>query len=163
MPIIPVCYNGFMAGRGVSVLLFFVKWVIVPVGLAALGFFLIGPRIGTDESVAGSLPPGRTAFGVDFGDKDGPATNERGPRSVRRSGEPQVDVSVRPATTRRESRPAEERRRAPEPPPVEEPTDSAGGNDYGNGNGLPDFAPVPDPVPYTDPAPAPPDANGDPE
>ncbi|MFQ3587452.1 MAG: hypothetical protein SNJ74_02960 [Fimbriimonadaceae bacterium] len=150
-----------MAGRGVSVLLFFVKWVIVPVGLAALGFFLVGPRIGTDESVAGSLPPGRTAFGVDFGEKEERPVDETGPRTVRRSGEPQVDVSVRPATNRREPRPSDERRRAPQPPPVEEPIENPGWDE--GADGVPDFAPVPDPVPYTDPAPAPPDANGDPE
>lgn len=163
--ILPLCYNSSMAGRGVSALLFFVKWVIVPVGLAALGFFVVGPRIGTDESVLGSLPPGRTAFGVDFGKKDEPpGATTPGPRSVRRSGEPEVDVSVRPATSRRERQPTEERRRAPAPPPEEVP-EGVGGNAWEDDYRVPDFAPVPDPVPFTDPKPEPdpPDQGVDPD
>lgn len=35
-----------MAGRGTSILWYLVKWLVIPIGLAAIGYFLIGPRIG---------------------------------------------------------------------------------------------------------------------
>ncbi len=102
-----------MARRASLVML--TKWVVVPVALAAVGFFVLGPVL-EGKAAAASAPPST-------------APDEEKPRFT---SEPDVDVSVAPATRRRSTTtrartPARTRRRltpAPEVPP-EVPTPDA--------------------------------------
>lgn len=97
-------------------MLMFTKWVFVPVVLAALGFFVLGPILEGKNAAAAPSPTAPPA--------DTPRFNS----------EPDVEVSVAPATRRRttttraEPAPPTRRRSTPapapstvEPPPVPEP------------------------------------------
>lgn len=53
-----------MARRRGSFFLWLLKWVIIPFGLAAIGFYLVGPRIG-DELISRRLHDKDSAPTVD--------------------------------------------------------------------------------------------------
>lgn len=121
-----------MAGR-LTPLGVFLKWVVVPVSLGAVGYFLIGPRV--DSKVAKEITDKVSEVtGNAMGDGD-PAEGEAAPEESPSSkfAPPEVDVTVtalnsRPTTTRRR------RRRAPSTPqtstpsqPVVAPPPSSGG------------------------------------
>jgi hypothetical protein len=94
--------------------MFLVKWLVIPVGLAALGFFVIGPLLGRQAA-----PPPSVKAPAE------PITEE--PAANKVTGNPDVEVSARPATRRRSSRSSNRRRTEPPrtvpdiPSPDEEP------------------------------------------
>ncbi|HRK21174.1 MAG TPA: hypothetical protein PLX06_05170 [Fimbriimonadaceae bacterium] len=90
-----------MAKRAGAVAKFLIKWLVIPVGLAAVGFFVVGPRIGKPEDTPtkSSTPP--------------PTIQDEGGRSEPRVGEPEVEVTARPAGRVRSSRRSSSRRSSP--------------------------------------------------
>ncbi len=129
-----------MAGRGTSILWFVVKWLVIPVGLAGLGYFIISSRAGTATD-------------------DAPNSSDEGSHSAANGSaqrvshtEPQVEIESREVNPRKRTnklRPKpkpeqdEEHKTAPEtepgdgmPPltnPVEPPTGGGGGDGAGLG------------------------------
>jgi hypothetical protein len=92
---------------GAKTVWFLVKWIVVPVALGALGFFVIGPRIGQtglDASSSGSSPAQESRFAEEV------AVAAREQDSAPRPEFPAPDVSVtsRPVdrATRREREPS---------------------------------------------------------
>jgi hypothetical protein len=96
--------------------MFLLKWLVIPVGLAALGFFIVGPRLLPAAEPPKNEPPKTEVIEQDDSDKQ------------KITGNPEVEVSVSPASHRRTSR-RHSRRRSEEthkpapdvPPPDEEP------------------------------------------
>lgn len=88
------------------------KWVVVPMALAGVGFFVLGPIL---EGKASAANPSSTAPPED---------------KPRFTSEPDVDVSVAPAAPRRSRAPRTSTRtstsppRAETPPPAEEPSET---------------------------------------
>lgn len=77
------------------------KWIVVPVALLWVGYYFIGPQIGVVDlgkaKSASDAPPNPAPVSQDsapdnLGDGDQP--------KIARHGEPEVQVSVRPATSR---------------------------------------------------------------
>lgn len=105
-----------MANSAGSIAKFFVKWLVIPVGLAAIGFFVVGPRIGSPPEAVEPAPANLDNLPPDT--KENPT----------RIAEPEVEVTARPAgrtrsPRRRSSRPAAAPaeaapRREEVPPPV---------------------------------------------
>lgn len=96
-----------------SVAKFLLKWLVIPVGLAAIGFFVIGPRLGEQGLKSAPTPESQSAPAP----TDEPATNR--PSKL---GEPEVEVTARPISRRRTPRRSTRR---PTPPPEEAPTPGA--------------------------------------
>jgi hypothetical protein len=90
-----------MARRTGGVGWYLVKWLVIPIVLAAIGFFIVGPRIAN---------PGV----VEVPDSDAQQEPAPGQLAGQSKGEPEVEVS---ATRLRARRP--EPRREPEPQPEE--------------------------------------------
>jgi hypothetical protein len=97
---------------------FIVKWIVAPLSLGAVGYFLVGPRVESQvpkelkeqvQKVAGSTQNEPEAEPVD---EDKPTA---GP--THNFSEPQVDVSVTALNTR-QTRPKKKRRRKRAKPPV---------------------------------------------
>jgi hypothetical protein len=104
----------------------FVKWFVIPIGLALAGHYLIGPRVGDDLFPVLGRKVGKPVLAIDQPRAEGP-----------RFSEPEIEVTVQraayqPSAFRRveaePDRPTEQRRRrsAPVEPP---PTDNASGPD----------------------------------
>ncbi len=109
-----------MANQSGAIARFLVKWLVIPVGLAAIGFFLIGPRIaakGRAEaklSTANSSPSGEPS------------------EAPKITGDPEVKISSTPVNRRRAPRrrtprnedsapkPAREEREPADPPSPDE-------------------------------------------
>jgi hypothetical protein len=109
------------------------KWLIAPIAVGAIGYYLVGPRV--DAKVAPDLIKSITP-----GIEAKPDANEPDPKTVQRSfSAPEVDVTVT-ALNRREERPKRRRRKRaspkvetpavapnpveaapPEPPPTDPP------------------------------------------
>lgn len=91
---------------------FLVKWVVIPVGLAALGFFVIGPRIGA------KIDPPKT---VEITQQpEDPATTP----AKRFNGEPKIEIEAQPISRRRErtrTRPSSSTEESAPPVRVSEP------------------------------------------
>lgn len=68
----------------------FGKWVLAPVALLLLGYFVVGPRIGKSKNVAHNDPAAES--GPANADPQGEATS---PKKSKGSG-PEVDVTVSP-------------------------------------------------------------------
>lgn len=83
-----------MAKRSGSVAKFLIKWLVIPVGLAAIGFFVVGPQIGQNETKSDMAPGANTGA---------PPPETDGGRN--RISEPEVEVTARPAGRRRSIRP----------------------------------------------------------
>jgi hypothetical protein len=81
-----------MASRKGGFAQFFVKWFLVPMLLAAVGFFVIGPRIGSASKGPKII-------------QAPPVTEETlGEEPKKFHGEPKVDVEAEPVTRRRSRR-----------------------------------------------------------
>lgn len=104
--------------RSGAVAWYVIKWLVVPIMLAAIGFFIIGPRITKPHEYkpAGHLAEPQTQPVVDADERP------------RRTGDPKVEVSASPVHRRTNRRP----RRVEVPPPSEETPPPAEG---GAGNG----------------------------
>ena len=84
--------------------MFLLKWLVIPVGLAAVGFFVVGPMLARSSSTpVAAEPPAE------------PATQE--PTNTKVTGNPEVEVSARPAPRRRSTRRSRPRPTNQESPP----------------------------------------------
>lgn len=90
---------------------FTLLWMLVPAGMAAIGYFVLGPQLGSHEAPA-KEPPQQT---TDEEEDDRPTE----PRSVRFSP-PAVEVSVKKGQTIRD-RDMVIRRSSPRPKPKPQP------------------------------------------
>jgi hypothetical protein len=90
-----------MPGSQGAIAKFLIKWLFVPVGLAALGFFVVGPRLGSP----GAPKPAPAE----------PQIVEPAPEKPKFNGEPEVEVSSRPASRRASSRRRRSSRTSPSP------------------------------------------------
>lgn len=114
------------------------KFVVAPVSLAAIGYYVVGPRVGGDLKAAAKVP-GLNQL-VAKGAPAPPKPAEPGPQYQRgpdptpvqdlttHAGGPQVDVDVRPSVEApvEEPKPKPRRkRRKPKPAPVETPQPAA--------------------------------------
>ncbi|HZH99181.1 MAG TPA: hypothetical protein VEX38_09440 [Fimbriimonadaceae bacterium] len=89
------------------------KWVVVPSGLALLGFYVLGSNLGAPATAKNTSPAKMTA-----GTEDGPG---------KKFGEPEVEVSVRRGarvTSSEERRQRPRRRKRSRPKTTTEPTTS---------------------------------------
>lgn len=89
------------------------KWLIAPVAVGVIGYYLVGPRVQSKVTpeLLKSITPGIEAK---------PEATEPDPKTVQRSfSEPEVDVTVT-ALNRRDDRP-KRRRRARSKPKVDQP------------------------------------------
>jgi hypothetical protein len=71
--------------------MFLLKWLVIPVGLAALGFFVVGPRLLPAAEPAKNEPKAEVVEQDD-------------PNKQKITGNPEVEVSVAPASHRRTNR-----------------------------------------------------------
>ena len=88
--------------------MFLIKWLVIPVGLAAIGFFLVGPLLG------------RSAEPLEKTEAPSPQVVEDDTHRPKITGDPQVEVSARPVTRRRNPRRAPRTRTEPAPPSAPE-------------------------------------------
>ncbi|MCO5296189.1 MAG: hypothetical protein M9921_04965 [Fimbriimonadaceae bacterium] len=127
-------------------IVFAVKWFAVPIVLAAIGFFVLGP-----------LLEGRAAA------EEVKASAKALEEPRRFSGEPDVDVSVAPAPkrtrTRTRSAPVQRTTPSEEPPPSEQPDSEPPAAEPAQDQGAP---PPPDDIGTTVPDIAPGDGGGEP-
>ncbi|MBX3119845.1 MAG: hypothetical protein KF784_12325 [Fimbriimonadaceae bacterium] len=136
-----------MAGRGTSILWFFVKWLVIPIGLAAIGYFFIGSRIGAS---------GETPRQPDI--EDTGATTSNPPKESRQAAhtEPQIEIESRPVNPRKRTNKLRPKPEEPEestapkdpeqdpgsvggagdPPPLTDPVEPPAGGDGGDGAGI---------------------------
>lgn len=77
------------------------KWIVVPLGLAALGYFVLGPRIGGASSQETGTqvesPSNDQLARIPPSDQEG-ATQVRGSRGRGASAGPEIEVSAEPST-----------------------------------------------------------------
>lgn len=123
-----------MAGR-LTPLGVFLKWVVVPISLGAVGYFLVGPRV--DSKVAKEITDKVNEVTGNVPKTDEPEEGEESDEQpTSKFAPPEVDVTVtalntRPTTTRRQRR----RRATPTPTPsapaepVVAPPPSSGGGE----------------------------------
>ncbi len=115
------------------------KWILVPVSLGAIGYFLVGPRV--DGNVAKEIQKKVSevrggALNPDESDPENPEGDEEVPKS--RFTPPELDVTVsalntRPTTTRKKRRRRTQTptSTAPSSPSVAPPPADGGSSDPG--------------------------------
>lgn len=89
-----------------------VKWIVVPISLGAIGYFLVGPRVESKVPQGVKDKVREVANGQEFAE-DKPNADEDKP--TRQFAEPEVDVTVTALNTR-EDRPKKKRRKRRKPP-----------------------------------------------
>jgi hypothetical protein len=67
--------------------IFILKWLLVPLALLGVGYFVVGPRIGNTDLLPHTGPPQATTPSSSSDSVDDP-------EKPKRKGEPQVEVSV---------------------------------------------------------------------
>ncbi|MBC8066175.1 MAG: hypothetical protein H7Y17_15190 [Chlorobia bacterium] len=89
-----------------------VKWIVVPISLAAIGYFLVGPRVESKVPQGVKDKVREVANG-----QEAPAEepNAEEDKPARQFTEPEVDVTVTALNTR-ENRPKKKRRKRRKPP-----------------------------------------------
>lgn len=136
-----LCYNTPMPRQSAAVLKSLMKWFFIPVGLAALGFFVIGPRIGNVEGLERPVLASPESEEENSGDPE-PISNGVGGPDVEVSSKPLRRVApVRTVEiTPKPELPPDGEELPPldpppgddppnEPPPADPPPDSATGDD----------------------------------
>lgn len=93
-----------MANQSGAIARFLIKWLVIPVGLAAVGFFVVGPRLGAQ---------GRQEAGPADGGQGSMKTEQS--EAAKKTGNPDVTISSKPVTRRRtrRTRPRTEAREQP--------------------------------------------------
>lgn len=117
-----------MAKQGGAIARFLIKWLVIPVGLAAVGFFFVGPRLGAPSRPSPDPAPTQE--------------DAKESTSSKFKGQPEVEISARPVARRkpprRRNRPAaapSNEAPAPSEAPDAEPPARDGEPPAGNGDG----------------------------
>jgi hypothetical protein len=108
---------GSMSARRGSIASFLIKWLVIPVGLAAIGFFVVGPRLGRTNEAP---PPPQPVQAEPAPDPDSGQANPKF------KGEPEVEVSSRPVE---QHKPVRRKHRNTQPPPTGIGPDVPGANE----------------------------------
>lgn len=134
-----------MPRQSAAVLKSLVKWFVIPVGLAALGFFVVGPRIGNveglerpelaspeleEEDGAEPEPTSGGAQGPDVEVSSKPIKRVAPVRTVERTPEPEIPPESDDVLPPDEEPPGGEPPNEPpptEPPPADPPPDGSAG------------------------------------
>lgn len=121
-----------MASKAGTVVRLIGLWLLVPIALAAIGYYVIGPRLGSHE---GDAPSSTTEESVDEG------------KASKSYSEPKIEVTVKKGSTisardltrpRRKKKPPVQKPVDPNPAPPAPTVDPAGGGEtvpVGDGNG----------------------------
>lgn len=141
-------YNEPMA-RELNSAALFLKWLVIPVALGAVGFYIVGPRFGgqvqhsLDETLKSSAEPAEShaapkdAVDDSSSPRDDSTDSKSSPREVATTeGGPEIEVTARPV---RRIRP--QRRRRPKPKPKVQVVDE--GSDAAVAPPAPDATPAP--------------------
>jgi hypothetical protein len=89
------------------------KWLIAPVAVGTIGYYLVGPRV-ESKVTPELLDKVRSVSGIKT------EKSEEKPEATQKSfTQPQVDVTVTALKNREESKPRRRRRKRPVTPPVE--------------------------------------------
>jgi hypothetical protein len=131
-----------MAGR-LTPLGFFLKWIVVPVSLGAIGYFLVGPRVEIPKELESKV---REVTGQGGKPPTLQATNEDEPESNKPEktfAAPEVDVTVtalnkptKPKRKKRRRRPTVTTPSQSEPSAPEPPANGGGGEPPPTGDGV---------------------------
>lgn len=105
-----------MATKLQKAIRFTLLWMLVPAGLAAIGYYVVGPQLGSHEA-----PQAEPREEIDEGDEGPPSE----PKSVRNYTPPDIEVEVKRGQTIRE-RDMVIRRSSPKPKPKPEETPTSG-------------------------------------